>query len=585
MDNSGIKNWYGMRKIFIVVVVLILTAPVLMAQVKNKFDMRIPMRDGVELSADVWMPAEEGQYPAVLIRTPYIKVTPGLGVPQLGQMFAGQGYVLLIQDVRGRGDSDGKFNFYHQEGEDGYDSIEWIARQPWCNGKVGMMGVSYLGAVQWLAAREKPPHLVCIVPTAPSADYWEESPFNGGAFSTQFALSWLNGTSGRLAQGAHTIGLDWNKILLHRPLMTMDEVMGRKMPLYREWLKHSTLDDYWKKIQFVDSDFPTMNLPALHITGWFDGDQIGTLIYWNGMRKYSSAKDKQYLIIGPWNHAETFLGLDTKEGEMQFSEDSKVDNVKLHLDFFDYYLKGSSKSYDQPRVRVYITGSNIWREFDEYPPKTTERKNFYFHSKGKANTLLGDGSLAWKLPKDETPDKYVYDPKDPVPSDIDGQSWAVDNRLIEIRKDVLVYTSEELGEPVTVLGDVYLNFFAASDARDTDFVAKIIDVYPDGKALNLGPQGRGVRRARYRQGYEKEVLLTPGQPEKFRIRFFDIGHTFLQGHKIRIEITSSAFPAISPNQNTGNPIATDTDWKVAHQTIFHDSAHPSHVVLPVLVEK
>jgi len=551
------------------------------AQIRHKFDVRIPMRDGVKLSADIWLPPAEGKYPAVLIRLPYLKTMPVAKFPDIGKLFAGQGYAFIVQDCRGRGDSEGEFDFYFTDDRDGFDTIEWIAAEPWCNGKVGMMGVSYLGAVQWLAAREKPPHLVCITPTAPSGRYFDELPYNGGAWMMQWALTWLNDVSARLSQT--NLGNDeWEGILKHRPLLTMDEALGRPMRLYREWLEHNTVDDYWKRIIFTPEDFRKMDLPALHVTGWFDGDQPGALFYWNGMNRHSPGRDKQYLVVGPWNHGQTFLGGAQKMGEMSLTPDSVIDRMAQHLAFFEHYLKGAAPKFDHPRVKVYLTGSNEWLELPDYPPQQAQPKPLYFHSGGRANTLLGDGVLSWSLPKKEPADRYLYDPQKPVEFGMGEEMNAVDNRLVEIRRDVLVYTSEELTEPLTILGPVTVHLCAASDARDTDFTAKLLDVTPEGKALNLGPEGMGIRRARYRNGYIKEELLTPNKPEKFPIELFDIGHTFLPGHRIRVEISSSASPLFNPNQNTGNPVATDTEWKTANQTVYHDKDLPSHIVLPVL---
>ncbi|MBN1223798.1 MAG: CocE/NonD family hydrolase [Candidatus Aminicenantes bacterium] len=551
------------------------------AQIRHKFDVRIPMRDGVKLSADVWMPQEEGKYPAVLIRLPYLKTMREAKFPDIGKLFASQGYVFVVQDCRGRGDSEGEFDFYFTDGKDGYDSIEWIAAQPWCDGKVGMMGLSYLGAVQWLAAREKPPHLVCITPTAPSGRYFDELPYNGGAWLMQWALTWLNGVSAHLSQD-NSGSVDWERVLKHRPLISMDEAMGRHMRLYKEWLEHSTIDDYWKRILFTQEDFSKVDLPALHVTGWFDGDQPGALSFWDGMNEFSPGRDRQYLLIGPWTHGQTLFGGALKIGEMEFSSDSVIDRMAQQLAFFEHYLKGTAPEFDHPRVKVYLTGSNEWLELEDYPPPQVQNKPFYFHSGGKSNTLLGDGTLSRKMPEKEPVDKYIFDPKKPIQFGMEEEMNAVDNRLTEIRSDVLVYTSEELTEPVSILGRVFVHLYAASDALDTDFTAKLLDVYPDGRALNLGPNGLGIRRARYRNGYAKEELLTPNKPEKFTIELFDIGHTFLPGHKIRVEISSSASPMFNPNQNTGNPVATDTEWKTANQTIYHDSGRPSHVVLPVL---
>ncbi|MFC2164133.1 CocE/NonD family hydrolase [Acidobacteriota bacterium] len=569
------------RIFFIGLILFLLLTSILSAQIRHKFDVRMPMRDGVKLSADIWLPPEEGKYPAIFVRLPYLKTMPLLQFPKMAAFFVNHGYAVIVQDVRGRGDSEGKeFDFYFPDGEDGYDSIEWIAEQPWCDGKVGMMGLSYLAAVQWLAAREKPSHLVCITPTAPSGRYFDELPYVGGAWKMHWSLDWINGVSARIAQN-NDASVDWESVLKHRPLITMDEAMGRKMRLFKEWLEHNTLDNYWKRISFTPEDFRSLDLPALTVTGWFDADQPGAIYYWDGMNEHSPGRDKQYLVIGPWTHVQTFLGGALSIGEMNFTGDSVIDRKAQHLAFFNHYLKGSTPEFNHPRVKIYLTGSNKWLEMDDYPPPEVLYKPLYFHSGGKANTLIGDGLLSWEAPKKEPPDKYTYNPKNPVPSFVGGSMYAVDNRVIERRDDVLVYTTEELKKQTTVLGRVFVYLHAASDALDTDFTAKILDVYPDGRAVNLGPQSLGIRRARYRNGYDKEELLTPNKPEKFKIELFDIGHTFLPGHKIRIEISSSSYPRFNPNQNTGNPVATDTEWKIAHQTIFHDSQRPSHVLLSV----
>ena len=551
------------------------------AQVRPLFDMRMPMRDGVELSADVWMPQEAGRYPAIIMRTPYLKTDSEVErAVEWGQYFASRGYVFLMQDVRGRGDSDGDFDFFFQEGKDGYDTVEWIAAQGWSNGRVGMMGSSYLGTVQWLAARERAPHLACIVPTASGGRWFEELPYKGGAFLMGWAVSWIAGTSGRIPQ-SNLRGVDMDRVYQHRPLITMDEAAGRKMPLYKAILEHDTVDDYWKRIMFAPSHYRQFDIPALHVTGWFDGDQPGALLYWEGTREYSPARDKQYLIIGPWDHGQTFVGGALSVGEMKFSPNSIVDLEELHLSFFDYCLKQTTSTVDFPRARIYVTGSNTWLEEPEYPPAAVEYERLYFHSGGRANTLAGDGRLSWNAPKQEPPDRYTYNPEHPTPMSVDGGSLAKDYRAIERRDDVLVYSTDELQETVTVVGRVEVHLYASSSARDTDFTARVLDVYPDGRAVNLGPS-LGVIRARYRNGYEATELLTPNEVAEFRINLHDIGHAFLPGHRIRVEISSSAYPAVHPNPNTGNPIATDTEWNVADQTVYHDAERASYVLMPVL---
>jgi putative CocE/NonD family hydrolase len=542
------------------------------------------MRDRVELSADAWMPLTDGSYPAILIRTPYGKSSPGGRYLDISRFFVDHGYVFIVQDVRGTGDSDGEFLSFHQEARDGYDTVEWVARQPWSNGKIGMMGGSYSGTVQWLAAREKPPHLTCLVSTAAWADPFEEGPYHQGVFNVLYSVTFTNITS---RHPMNMDNFDQQKLLRHRPLLTMDAVLGRKMPRYRELLEHNTLDDYWRQIIFTDDHFKGMNIPALHLTGWFDVDQIGALIFWRGMAAHSAAADRQFLLIGPWQHEHIIYGGREKVGELRFPEESILDFddfLELHVQFFDHFMKQARNKLDLPRARIYVTGSNKWMDLAEYPLPNIKRKRLYLHSTGKANTLSGDGKLSWHLPDEEPADHFVFDPQKPISHMIDNVIHAFDNRFIEEQENVLVYTSDVLDRPLDVIGKAVVELYAASNAKDTDFVAKLLDVYPDGRAVNLGPFGKGFIRARYRKGYQREVLLTPNRPEIFSIKLFDIGHTFLSGHRIRVEITSSDVPYMAPNQNTGNSVATDTEWKIASQMVLHTKQHPSSVILPV-VEK
>ncbi|MDT9600616.1 CocE/NonD family hydrolase [Sphingosinicella rhizophila] len=544
------------------------------------------MRDGVELSSDVWMPEAAGRYPVILIRTPYVKTDPMTAqAATYGRYFAEHGYAVVFQDVRGRGDSGGKFDFYFQEAADGYDSVEDLAGQPWSNGRVCMMGVSYLGAVQWLAAKERPPHLACIAPTSPSGRYQDELPRIGGAFMMMWAVNWLNETSGHVSQNPNSGATDWAKVFAHRPLLTMDEAFGRRMPLFRQFVEHDLLDDYWKRIQLGPADFAKIDLPVLATTGWFDGDQIGTFYYWQGMEARPGGAKDMFLTIGPWNHVESYIGGSEKQGDLALPKDSIIDNKAMHLAFFDRYLKQSTARFDQPRVRLFVSGKNIWRSFDSFPvPGTTERR-LYLSSAGKANGLAGDGALGWEKPGELGRDAYLFDPKNPVTLNLAFGLFGSDRRETQVRKDVLVYTSPPMDKEIEVIGDVAIELYAASDAKDTDFTAAISDVGPDGKAILLGSRPVGIIRARYRGGPEaRPTLLTPGKIERYRIELGAIGHAFLPGHRVRVEISSSAFPMFNPNQNTGNPIATDTEWKNAHQAIFHGGAQASALILPVFSE-
>jgi uncharacterized protein len=565
-----------MIRIFTIIIFFITFSNTWANSVKNIFDARISMRDGVELSVDIWLPTTQEKFPAILIRTPYVKAKGRL-VPFARQL-SEQGYAVLLQDVRGRGDSDGIF-LAGGEGNDGYDSIEWIAEQPWSKGDVCTMGGSYLGAVQWAAALKIPPHLRCLTPTATGGS------FNIGGAASLFMVQWANITSGRSDQRAIAATLDWNEIYKHRPLLTLDDAMGRNMPLYRKILTTRDPDyDFVQERRFGANEYRSIKLPALHVTGWFDLALASAMEFWYGMKAHSPAKDRQYLLIGPWNHKQTLFGGEQRMGEMEFTPDSQADIIDIHARFFDHYLKGTPTTFDFPRARVYITGSNHWRDLNAYPPKQSESTHLFLHSGGEANSLRGDGTLSWKSPADEPVDKYIFDPRQPVQTHAGGQQHGSDQRAIEERNDVLVYTGEVLGKQLEIIGPVSVELFAASDAKDTDFTAKLVDVYPDGRAVRLGPTNSGIIRARFRNGFGKEQLITPGKVEKYQISLADMGHTFLPGHRIRLEISSNAFPDAFPNQNTGNPIETDTEWKDARQTIHHDRVFPSAVILPVFSE-
>lgn len=548
--------------------------------VTQQFDVRVPMRDGVTLSADIWRPAGPGRYPAIVMRTPYLRVRAS--VPKLARFYASRGYAFVIQDTRGRGDSDGRFSWLQDDGPDGYDTIEWLAAQPWSNGRLGMAGGSYLGSVQWLAAREHPPHLVCLLPRAAAGRWFDETPYLGGAFLMGFAVTWSNLTAGRLAGDVNAELVNWNEVYRHRPLASMDSAMGRRMPVYQSWLEHSTFDAFWKRITLTDTDFAGIDLPALTVTGWFDADQSGALHYWRGMRAHSPARDRQYLIIGPWQHVPTIYGNSPlKLGELTFGPESVMDANATDLRWFESCLKETGP-YPAPRAHLYLTGLNQWRDFPEYPPAESAPRRLYLHSGGRANTATGDGTLDWNPPTGPEPgDRYTYDPAQPL-AIAEVQEDGADQRRWEQRQDVLVYSTAPFQDTVSVVGGVSLEFYATSDAQDTDFMAKIMDVLPDGRALKLGAKTVGVIRARFRNGYEREELLTPGKTERFRIDLFDLGHVFLPGHRIRIDLSSSASPAVAPNPNTGNPVASDTGSVVAHQTIYHDRAHPSALIVPVL---
>ncbi len=546
-----------------------------LAQRVSRFGVMIPMRDRVRLAANIWTPSAAGRFPTILIRTPYDK-TAQFRRYRLDNYLAA-GYAVVLQDTRGRGDSEGEFDFYFPEGKDGYDTIEWIARQPWSNGRVGMDGGSYLGTVQWLAAREQPPHLACIAPTASSGRLFDEIPFLGGAFRLDWALPWLFGVSGRVVQSELGALIPWDSLVQQRPLARLDTLMGRPLRLYQEMLAHPTLDQYWRRIHFTDADFARIRVPSLTVTGWLDGDQPGALWYWDGLSRRGGDVPPHYLIIGPWTHAGTYQGGVRKVGEMQFDSTSVLPIQRIRIEFFDWCLKQATPSWEAPPVRVYVPGTNRWVTADRYPVPGTTVRDLFLASGGAANTAAGDGRLTWEPPGNLPPDRFIHDPRRPVPS----QDATTDHRNIEGRSDVLVYSSDPLAEPLEVLGRIFVTLWAATDAVDTDFTAKLLDVHPDGRAVLIGSQAAGVRRASYRKGPERLVPLEPNAVEEYSVELFDIGHTFQPGHRIRLEVASSAAPYINPNPGTGRPFGTDTTFVTARQTVWHDRTRPSRVHLPI----
>lgn len=533
----------------------------------------VNMRDGIKLATYVWLPDKATTHPTLLLRTPYgLRYGPEKDTFKRYklQAYVDNGYALVIQDTRGTGESSGAYSFYLADGPDGYDTVEWIATQPWSNGRVGMDGVSYLGAVQWLAAREQPPHLQCIAPTAPSGEYFEELPYIGGAFRLEWALPYLSRVLKLDAED-----LDWQSVFRHRPLNTADAKFLGKVEPYQEWLSHPTLDSFWKRLYFDASDFAAIRIPFLTVTGWYDADQPGTLHYWRGMEAAGGSRGS--LIIGPWDHVQTYLGGTEKLGGMSFSKSSAIDLQRERIAFFDRCLKSDTKQSPPPRARVFITGSNEWRSFDRYPPRAVEQIPYYYTSERGANSRSGDGGLVTTRPANVHTDEYAFDPKQPVTY----PKGPVDMSGVEQRQDVLVYSSGPLREPLTILGPITVELHAATDGRDTDWVVSIADVRPDGTSVLLN-DGGGILRARYRHGYEQERLVEPDAVEKYTIKLWDLGHTFLPGHQVRIHVTSSRYPLVNPNQNTGNPVATDVQWRTARQTIYLGGARASRVLLPVL---
>jgi putative CocE/NonD family hydrolase len=547
--------------------------------IRIEFNVRVPMRDKVTLSADVYRPAKEGRFPVILTRTPYNK--NGAGPLRAGRYFASHDYVYVAMDDRGRGDSDGVFRPFRDEGADGYDAIEWCSRQPWSSGKVGTIGASYVGYNQWLAAVQQPPHLttmiVMVTMTDPFADMNISSP--GGQPSPTTA-SWYHYIAGHVLQNMNAV--DWGQLNWHLPLYTMDETAGRPNQYWKDLVAHSKLDEWWEPFRYQNK-YARVRVPVFHISGWYDDALLATPMNFAGMRKQGATEEirnSQKMLIGPWPHA---INSTSHIGSVDFGPTAIIDLEGTQLQWFDYWLKGIANGVvSEPRARLFLMGKNEWTTASDWPPPGTEPTKYYLHSAGKANTVSGDGTLSTSAPAREPADHYVYDPANPAPF-LTEPSFAQlggpdDYRPVEQRSDVLVFTSEEIKTETSVCGPLRAEVYAASSATDTDFTAMLIDVWQNGFAQRLND---GLARARFREGMDKPSLIEPGKIYRYQINMWNTCQAFLPGHRIRVEIASSAFPKFDRNLNTGEELGRTTRMISAQQTLYHDAEHPSFVELAV----
>ncbi|MBP1766334.1 MAG: hydrolase CocE/NonD family protein [Candidatus Aminicenantes bacterium] len=543
---------------------------------KIDFDVRVKMRDGVELSADLYRPDAEGKFPVILNRTPYTKP----GSVRTARYFVERGYVFVALDVRGRGDSDGKFVPYRNDGQDGYDAVEWCAAQPWSTGKVGTIGGSYNGRIQWLTAVLQPPHLTTMIVLVTPSDTFVEWPTGT---HLPMDISWYHFTAGHVSQNMEAV--DWTKIQRHLPLYTMDEAVGRPSRYWKEDLDHPVLDDYWEAIRYQNK-FDRVKVPVLHISGWYDDEQIGTPLNFVGMTTKGplDVRNKQKLLMGPWPHA---INSTSKLAEVEFGPTATIDLNGYWLRWLDYWLKGKDTGImAEPPVRVFVMGENKWTDEAEWPIGRTLWTKYYIHSQGRANSLFGDGVLSERTPADEPSDSYTNDPERPVPF-ITEPSFAQigsaeDYRPVERRDDVLVYTSEPLAQDLTVCGPIQVELYASTSAKDVDFMGMLIDVWPEGYAQRLID---GMVRARYRDGMDKASLVEPGKIYAYTLNLWNTCQTFKKGHRIRLQLASSAFPKYDRNPQTGENLARATKLEKADLRIYHDKNHPSHIILPVVPAK
>ena len=541
----------------------------------------IPMRDGVRLAANIFRPEEKGQFPVVLLRTPYGKAQ----LQQLAESLANHGYVGVWQDVRGRFDSEGAWVPFFNESKDGNDTIQWIVSQTWSDGRVIMLGGSYSGMVQWLAAKEHNPHLRGLITLVTPGNFYEDFLHEGGAFAFAAAAMWSVFVDGKMINPSEVEGYPWDKVFTQTPVSNSLTIGHHDPRFFRDWIAHPTNDDYWQRVSW-DEDFEKFDFPVLHIGGWFDIFQKGTIENFSRMTSRAKllARATQRLIIGPWGHQGQE---ERKIGEMDFGSESTLDLTQA-LGWLDRYFKGANTSKVDKPVKVFTMGENKWNEYSAWPVPGTRYVNYYFHSQGRANGSGGDGQLSTVKPnKVESPDRYTYDPMNPVPTTGGGNccwpqvlAWGpLDQRSLEQRNDVLVYSTPILKDDLRVTGPVTIKLWITSSAPDTDFTGKLVDVAPNGFAMNLTD---GIQRIAYRKSTSRPEAVKPGTVCEVTIDLWNTSHVFLKGHRLRVEISSSNFPRYSRNLNTGRQPETEVEMRKAQQTVFHQLKLPSRIVLPIL---
>jgi putative CocE/NonD family hydrolase len=538
----------------------------------KQLSLPVPMRDGVRLLSNVYLPSEHGQFPCILVRTPYGK---GADITPNYQAFVERGYAVMVQDVRGRYESEGAFQPLTQEPADGDDTINWIARQPWSNGRVGMMGGSYLGIVQWKAALANNPHLKAIFPVVSGCDDYRDRFYStGGAMKLGNRLQWMS--ENLRAPGYHT---DFGKFVLHLPTRSSDvTALGWPSPMYQEIVAHPSFDGFWRAIS-VREQLDRIKLPVFSVGGWYDNFAESDLEAFATLHRKSNVNR---ILIGPWAH-----NMSVPFEDVDFGPDSSQPIRDLQMEWFDQWLMGKdSPLLSKPPVKVFVMGANKWHESREWPPEGSATRLFYLESHGKANSLEGDGALTDK-PITGAADQFVFDPYVPVPTHGGAVCcnpkvfpWGpLDQHPVESRNDVLVYTTKPLQRDMEVIGPVQVVLYVATTARDTDFTAKLVDVFPDGKTRNLTD---GILRMRYRNSLEKPELVKPGEVYRIAIDAGVTGNVFLKGHRIRVEVSSSNFPRFDRNPNTGGKASDAAKLSKANQTVYHDASHPSALVLSVL---
>jgi hypothetical protein len=534
----------------------------------RRFNVRIPLRDSITLAADLVL-SPRRPAPAVLMRTPYGRSSE-LATAR-ADAFAKAGYVAVWVDVRGRGDSEGVFEPYRNDGLDGFDVIAWAAKQEWCDGRVATYGGSYPGQIQWLTALHKPPALAAMIVLVTPSDPFVEDPTG---LPGPMHIHWYRMTDGRAPQ--YTDAVDWMAVYRHRPHLELDAAAGFSAALWREECRHQTLDDWWQPLCYQHR-ISEVDVPVLHISGWYDDEEIGTPANFAAMT--AAGRAGQRLLMGPWGHR---VNAGRRLGEIDFGHASVLDLEAVQTGFLDEMVRGMPAA-PAPPVRAFLMGANVWREYPSWPPPGGVQRSLFLDSGGRANSRFGDGRLLdAPASAGSPPDAWTHDPDRPVPFITPASSAQIggpdDYAGVQTRGDVLVYVSEPLTEPLDVIGPVRLIAHVATSAHDTDVTALLLDVHPGGFAQRLCD---GLVRLRYREGHDRIAPVTPGTIYEVEVVMWDTSQRFAPGHRIGLQVASAAHPKFAVNLGTAGDQATQTEGVVAHNVLHHDSAQPSRLILTV----
>ncbi|MDR1438629.1 MAG: CocE/NonD family hydrolase [Clostridiales bacterium] len=514
------------------------------------------------------------KFPAIVVRTCYGRERD----IQRCWHWVSRGYALVVQDVRGRSDSDGELVPFYYERDDADDLFSWIAGQEWSDGRIGIWGASYLGYTATAAATSGNPHLkTAISEVNVGSPFFFDTVRRGGTVCSWPLLCWTlaQSVSNRVDFDVFAgKSIDIKEAVSARPIAQIPEkIIGKKSGPWDIWARHYKYDDFWKH---CDNGAHSQNIriPMLIATGWYDGDAMGVLETWRFLTEHNV--EGRRIVIGPWEHAlNSFRGcrdLEFGDNAIDYDFDTRI------IRWFDRYLKGVRNGEDEkPRATYYVVGENEWRTSSDWEPAESEHVSFYFSSGGRANSMFGDGRLL-SAPDEQTgADSYVYDPDNPIGEDGHVEPYSCNH--IQARNDCLVYDTAALEEDVAVAGNFSSVFYAASTAPDTDFIVRVSDVDEKGAAIKISDN---VIRAEFRRGMDKPELLRPGAIEKYELEMYFNGYVFKKGHKIRADITSSNYYEFFPNTNTGIDPYDDPKPVKATQTIYHGAQYPSHVKIPVL---